>query len=343
MLVLCGKAGKLVEGNMTVTRDDLEQMLEALRAQVTDPRAGIYGPGSQAWTISKEAILFLGGGRAALLQTAHPFVAHGVDQHSATKTDPLGRFQRTFDNVFAMVFGDLEMAMKSARRVHTIHRRIVGEIREDVGQFRLGSPYQANDEQALFWVHATLIDTAVLMYELCIRELSYAEKDQYYQETRRFARLFGIEDAYIPPDWAAFEAYNRKMWQSDVLAVGEPARQLRRYLFTSPKPSHRPLFRWVEVMTAGIMPDRLRDEYDLPWRAADQRLFQASLLVLQQVYPRLPPRLRYLPAYVNARRRLAGKHGPDRIGQLLERIALLGLDKDYKLRRRPAQARQLNA
>src|SRR5258706_10449611 len=91
--------------HMTVTRADLESHIEHLRAEVKDPKAGIYGPGSISWTIGKEAILFLGGGRAALLQLAHPAVAHAVDQHSATRNDPLGPFQRTFDNVFAMVSG----------------------------------------------------------------------------------------------------------------------------------------------------------------------------------------------------------------------------------------------
>src|SRR6185369_14287653 len=115
---------------------DLERHIERLRAEVTDPCAGIYGPGSMAWTIYKEAVLFVAGGKAALLQLAHPAVAHAVDQHSATRHDPLGRFQRTFDNVWAMVFGDLDSAIGHARRVHAIHSRIAGEIREDVGAFR---------------------------------------------------------------------------------------------------------------------------------------------------------------------------------------------------------------
>src|SRR5262245_2277278 len=155
--------------HMTVTRADLERHIERLRAEVTDPKAGIYGPDSMAWTIDKEAALFRAGGKAALLQLAHPAVAHAVDQHSATRNDPLGRFQRTFDNVFAMVFGDLDSAIRHARRVHAIHSRIVGEIREEVGAYQCGDRYVANDEHALFWVHATLIHSAIEMYELCVR------------------------------------------------------------------------------------------------------------------------------------------------------------------------------
>ncbi|MBK7580255.1 MAG: DUF2236 domain-containing protein [Myxococcales bacterium] len=151
---------------MVVTKADLERHIARVRDEITDPRVGIYGPDSVSWRINKEAALFLGGGKAALLQLAHPFVAHAVDQHSQTKTDPLGRFQRTFDNVFAMVFGDWASAERRARRVHAIHSRIKGEISEDVGAFQQGSHYEANQEQALLWVHATLLDTALEVYQL---------------------------------------------------------------------------------------------------------------------------------------------------------------------------------
>lgn len=311
---------------MTVNRSDLEALIERVRADTKDPRAGIYGPGSVAWQIDKEAALFLGGGKAALMQLAHPFVAHAVDQHSQTRSDPLGRFQRTFDNVFAMVFGDLEGALKSARRVHNIHSRIVGEIREDVGAFAKGSRYEANDEAALLWVHATLIETAVQMYELVVRPLSYEEKNQYWQESAQFARLFGIPDSVLPSTWREFLDYYDDMVASDVISVGEPAREIGKFLFASPRTSFKPLFGWVQVMTAGLLPPRLRGEFGLRWSRADAAAFRASVAALRRVYPRLPPRLRYSPAYVAARRRLAGKTGPDRVGQMIERVALLALE-----------------
>ena len=123
---------------MPVTRAELEALIAEVSASVSDPRAGVFGPGSVSWTINRESILFLGGGRAALLQLAHPWVAHGIDQHSATRSDPVGRFRRTFESVYAMLFGDLEHACRAARRVHAVHARVVGEITEDVAQHRRG-------------------------------------------------------------------------------------------------------------------------------------------------------------------------------------------------------------
>src|SRR5687767_13848481 len=131
---------------MSVTRADLERLIAELRKEIADPRAGIFGPGSVNWQIARESICFLAGGRAALLQLAHPFVAHAVDQHSHTRVDPMGRFVRTFANVFAMVFGDLDYAVESARHVHAIHERVQGSIPEAVGDYAAGSAYLANDE-----------------------------------------------------------------------------------------------------------------------------------------------------------------------------------------------------
>jgi uncharacterized protein (DUF2236 family) len=311
--------------HMTVTRADLERQIARLQAEVSDPRAGIYGPSSAAWLINKETALFLGGGKAALLQLAHPFVAHAVDQHSATRTDPLGRFQRTFDSVFAMVFGDLDQAMRRARRVHAIHSRISGEIREDVGRFRRGTGYQANDEAALMWVHATLLHTAVEMYELVLGPLESREKERYYQESRRFAALFGIPDSVQPESWAAFDAYYRAMLASDTIVVGEPAREMGRFLFASPSPIFRPLFRWLSIMTAGLMPERLRGEFGFVHGRPERAVFDVSVAALRRGYPLLPPRLRYIPAYISARRRLAGVRGPDHVGRWLEKLATLPL------------------
>ena len=87
----------------------------SLVRDVRDPRAGILGPDSIAWRVGGDLAVFLGGGRAALLQLAHPMVAYAIDHHSKTRADVLGRFQRTFRNVFAMVFGELDDALTSLR------------------------------------------------------------------------------------------------------------------------------------------------------------------------------------------------------------------------------------
>jgi uncharacterized protein (DUF2236 family) len=292
---------------MLVGRSDLDAALARVRAGVADPRHGIHGPGSAAWRLQRESVVFLGGGRAALLQLAHPFVAYGVDQHSRTRTDVVGRFRRTFMNVFAMTFGELDEALVAARRVHTIHTRVTGTIPEAVGPFVAGTPYHANDADALLWVYATLIDTVVTTTERVRGRLEPALKEAYYRDSWAFARLFGIPDALIPPDWAAFERYVDGMLASPVLTVAPPAREMARFLFGR-GPGQRPtrLAGLAEALSAAMLPARLRDAFELPWGWRERALAGTVLGAARPGHRVVPRGLRYLPAYVAARRRLAG-------------------------------------
>jgi uncharacterized protein (DUF2236 family) len=310
----------------TVTREELERRIAEVRARVLDPRAGLYGPGSISWRINREGLIMLGGGRAALLQLAHPYVAHAVEQHSRTRTDLVGRFRRTFSNVFAMVFGDLEHAVESARRVHRIHTGIRGPIREDVGPFAEGHRYHANDPAALFWVQATLIDTAVMLYELGLGPLTLAEKERYYEESRLFAGLFGIPERVMPKGWRGFEEYMRAMMESETITAGRPARELGHFLLRAPRPAAVPLMAWYRVFTTGLLTPRLRAQLELPFGPREEAVFTRSLPLLRAAYRSTPRRLRYFPDYVEATQRLAGKPPHDGFGRLLERLALKALE-----------------
>src|SRR3954466_584457 len=143
-----------------VSGSDLELALDHVRADAAGPVAGVFGPDTVTWQIDREAVLFLGAGRALLWRLAHPGVAAAIAEHSKTLADPIGRFHRTFDIVFAMVFGSHDRALASARELHRRHSMIVGEMPETVGPFAAGSRYCANDTPSLRWVHATLVETA---------------------------------------------------------------------------------------------------------------------------------------------------------------------------------------
>jgi uncharacterized protein (DUF2236 family) len=293
---------------MAVERDDLAQLLERLRRECRDRRGGVFGPESMLWRVNREAIAFLGGGRAALLQLAHPYVAHAIEQHSRTKTDLFGRFVRTFDNVFSLVFGDLDTALASARRVHALHATVTGEIDEDVGPFVHGHVYEANTIPALLWVQATLIHTSVQVFELVMRPLSLWEKDAYYADSKKFGLLFGIPEEAAPDDWVSFARYfDQMVAPGSAIAVGRPAGEMARYLMQPPKPGLGPVMSWYETMTAVLLPERIREEYGLVVGAAERALFRASIATLRRTYPRLPSAMRFLPAYNDALRRIAAK------------------------------------
>src|SRR5262249_62395635 len=102
----------------------LERDLSFVRGSAAGPLRGIFGPRSITWGINREAAIFLGAGRALLLQLAHPCVAAAVEQHSDTFANPIGRFHRTFRTVFTMVFGTLDQSLDAARRLHRRHSAI---------------------------------------------------------------------------------------------------------------------------------------------------------------------------------------------------------------------------
>jgi uncharacterized protein (DUF2236 family) len=305
-----------------VTREQLEASLETLRAGVIDPRAGILGPASIAWRIGGDLGLFAGGGRAALLQLAHPMVAHAIQHHSRTRHDVVGRFQRTFRNVFAMVFGPLEEAFAAARRVHEIHARIRGEIREPIGSWRGGTAYHANDADALRWVHGTLVDTTLVVREVLDGPLPLAIKDAYVIELNRFAALFGIPRALLPDGFAAHEAYMRAMLASDQIAVAPCAREMAGFLIGRGDEGQRqpPLGRLVEVVTAQLLPRHLAEQFGL--RPAPIRT-RVTIEAFGLLYRRIPHAVRGIPARSEAQRRLDGLP-PSRVAAWTER-QLFGL------------------
>ena len=126
-----------------------ESQLDQIRPAHDDSNFGVYGPDSLTWKIDREAVLFMGAGRATLLQTAHPWVAAAIDQLSTTKEDPIGRFHRTFTMMYAMVFGTIDQALTKARALHGIHKQIRGRIKEDTGPFKAGSEFYAGDVDAM--------------------------------------------------------------------------------------------------------------------------------------------------------------------------------------------------
>ena len=194
-----------------VSREDLKRELREVEAHAPGQIEGVFGPASLTWRVHREAAIFLGAGRALLLQLAHPYVAAAIAEHSRTLADPVGRFHRTFNITFTLVFGTLDQALRAARHLHQRHSAIQGVLPNAVGPFPAGAQYRANDVAALRWVYATLIESALMAHDLVLPAVPARERELYYGESRRFAALFGVPASALPPDWAGFAAYCEAM------------------------------------------------------------------------------------------------------------------------------------
>jgi uncharacterized protein (DUF2236 family) len=250
------------------------------------------------WRVNSEAVLLLGGGRALLLQVAHPLVAAGVREHSDYDTDPWGRLHRTLDLTTRIVFGDERRSAAASRRLAAVHARVRGVAPS-------GAQYDAGDPDLLLWVWATLVDSSLLVYERFFGCLSPADLARYYTEQTRFALACGVPDGHWPADYAAFSVYFDEM-VSDGLDVGDDARAIARAVLRPPLPGPlRPAFAsLVNLATAGLLPPSLRDAYELRWSRSRQRTLDGAIAALRRVVPVLPPAVRLFPEARRARRRL---------------------------------------
>jgi len=302
-----------------VTETDLERELVMVRSAAAGELTGIFGPQSVSWRLDREAVVFLGAGRALLLQLAHPWVAAAIAEHSRTLSDPIGRFQRTFNTTLTLMFGTTTKAIAAARRLHRRHAGICGALTESSGAHSAGSAYRANDVAALRWVWGTLVETAPLAYELTAPPLAADDRERYYAESRMFAALFGIPRDALPHSWADFVCYVDEMLGSDVLTVGDAARRIAAELFAGAGTRWRmPL--WYRALTARLLPPRLRQDFGLTYGPAEHRSAERAIAVLRCVYPWIPASLRYVAPYHEARSRLAGHQGPGGLTQVLNRF-----------------------
>src|SRR4051794_10156021 len=267
--------------------------------------AGLFGPGTMTWRINREGVLLLGGGRALILQVAHPLVAAGVAEFSNYREDPWGRLYRTLDTTTAIVFGDSATSADASARLERVHSRGRGVTQEGGGRFTQGTPYEANDPDLLMWGHATLVGTSLMVYDRYGARLSIDERRRYYEEQKRLGEAFGVPIDRQPATYADFNDYVDEMVGGDAIAVTDA---LRDVVDATLRPSMpvvaRPLVEAMNLATAGMLPARLREELGLAWGPNRERLVAASRVMLRGALPLLPRLLREFPPARSADRRV---------------------------------------
>ena len=297
---------------------DLDRSLDQVRTEAAGQLEGVFGPHSVIWHVDRDAVVFLGAGRALLMQLAHPWVATAIDRHSSVLEDPIGRFHRTFEIMFTLVFGSLDQALATAKRLHRRHAAIQGSMAEGLGPFDKGSPYWANEVSALLWVHATLVDTALTTYDLVHPPLGSEARERYIAESRRLGALFGIPLQAHPLNGAAFARYVEATLASDTLTVGAAARTIGARVLSGAGRVPVPL--WYRDVTAALLPDRLRVDFGLPFGDTEQRRAARALAAVRRIHPALPKRLKYVAPYQEALARLSGRSRPDLLTRALNRL-----------------------
>ncbi|MDX6677744.1 MAG: hypothetical protein QOE31_1796 [Solirubrobacteraceae bacterium] len=249
--------------------------------------------------VHREWAVAFSGPRALLMQATHPVAFEGFFAHSGALDAPYERLARTAKVMDTIAFGSREQADRATRRERAMHRRVRGELAQPAGRFPAGTPYAADDPELLLWVLATLVDSALVVYDRYVGSLTHAERDAYWRDYRIVGGLFGLADDEMPADIDAFDAYMTDMLYGGDLFVTPAARELAiEIVMRPPVPLiRRPVLELVNFITVGLLPAPLRRQYGLRWNPLRALALRGGAEYAKRVLvPLAPPGLRVVPS-----------------------------------------------
>src|SRR4051812_8692295 len=136
--------------------------------------------------VNGERVVLLGWPCAILMQVAHPLIAAGVLDHSTFRDNAVAPIRRLHSTVRAMLglsFGTPAERAEVITTIRSIHTRVNGTLQTDVGRYAAGTRYSAEDPALLLWVHATLVDTSIRLFDMLAGKLTDQDRDEYCRES----------------------------------------------------------------------------------------------------------------------------------------------------------------
>lgn len=244
-----------------------------------------FRPGTVSWDVLRRPVFLLGGMRAILLQVAEPRIAAGVAEHSDFTKRVFARLRHTVELMVEIGLGEPSDAQRALTEMKSAHRGVRGSLPD-------GTTYDAADPDLRLWVLATLIDSVLVVEKRYVGEFGEEERRRYYQESMEVARVLEVGDAP-----ASLEEFHRYMSETIArLQVTDQARQVAQHVL-HPKFGWLPpfLFAPFRVITADLLPDRLRDGYELTLSPSSRMWLRRLQALSRATLPRLPHWVRTFP------------------------------------------------
>ena len=253
---------------------------------------GYFGPDSLSWQVHREVTVLFGGARAVLMQAAHPLVIAGARETGFYERNPWRRLQRTLMLTYTITFGSKAQADAAAERINDVHARVNGI--DPVTGLR----YDGLDPELLLYVHACLVESALLFEALTVGRLDDRGRQRFHEEQMLAAEMVRIPHELIPPTVPELRAYLRDVCRSGILRPTEAALRVAG-LFHDPPPEAewRPVLKGVSRLAFGTLPPELRRVYGVEVGPARRRAMRATFAATRVLRPLLPHRYRFIAPY----------------------------------------------
>jgi len=193
--------------------------------------------------------------------------------------------------MLSLTFGSEAERQRAIDGILEIHRRVHGHLAVGTSRFPAGTPYSAEDPDLVLWVHATLIESVLMTHELFVGPLTPAERDVYCAEAAPIAVALHARAEDVPRTWADARSYLDRMYASGTLEVTSQARALARAVLWPPPPAAwlaAPALWINRIVTLGMLPPQIRQQYRFEWTRASQRAFDAVVPMLRWLRRVLP-------------------------------------------------------
>ncbi|CCH31773.1 oxygenase MpaB family protein [Actinosynnema sp. NPDC047251] len=269
------------------------------------------GPGSATWDRLGQWRYLLVAHRTLVLQAAHPQIGAAVSQFSVYTARPWRRYQRTVESLLTYVYGTAAERRRELARLERLHSRMRGTDAH-------GRPFTATDNAARAWVHLTLFEGVVTLYELGGDALSPEEVRRFYAEWCGLGRLFGLAEGDQPATLEEFREYFDRMVAEELEDNGTVRDLLSGSIFRIPVPGGLPLpevvwspVRYVMVSAAvqatqATLPEVYRRRLRLTSPPGAGLVVSGVHRAIRTVMDLVPKPWRYLP-YASAAIRATGE------------------------------------
>jgi uncharacterized protein (DUF2236 family) len=253
---------------------------------------GYFGPDSASWQVHREVTVLFGGARAVLMQAAHPLVIAGARETGFYERNPWRRLQRTLMLTYTITFGSRAQADAAAERINDVHARVKGI--DPV----TGLPYDGLDPDLLLYVHACLVESALLYEALTVGRLDARGRQRFHEEQMLVAEMVRIPRERIPLTVAELRDHLRDVYRSGIPRSTDAALRVAA-LFHDPPPEAqwRPILKGVSRLAFATLPPELRRVYRVEVGPARRQAMRATFAATRLLRPLLPPRYRFIAPY----------------------------------------------